>query len=163
MGLQLPSEVAWLLNELGYTWPEADEEKLFQLGQNWIGFAGKLPAIADDSHTAAQQTWTNSKGQGVNAFQTSWTDRDAPHATLGDAITGAQVVGACFFVCAGIVLALKINVIIQLIQLAIEIAEAISTAPPTFGASLLEIPVFKEITGRLIQMLVNLAMEPLLG
>lgn len=163
MGLQLPGELAWLLNELGFTWPEADEEKLFQLGQNWIGFAGRLPSIADDSHTAAAHTWTNNKGQGIEAFQASWTDGEAPHATLTDAITGAQVVGACFFVCAGIVLALKINVIVQLVQLAIEIAEAIATAAPTFGASLLEVPVFKEITGRLIQMLVNLAMEPLLG
>jgi hypothetical protein len=61
------------------------------------------------------------------------------------------------------VLALKINVIVQLIMLAIEIAEALATAAPTFGASLAEIPIFKEITQLIIDQLINLALNAVLG
>ena len=64
--------------------------------------------------------------------------------------------------CAGLVLTLKINVIIQLTILAAEIIEALATAPETFGGSLLEIPVFKKLTDMAINLLINEAMEVLL-
>jgi hypothetical protein len=73
------------------------------------------------------------------------------------------VIGGALFVCAAVVLALKINVIVQLTILAIEILEAIVTAPETFGASLLEIPVFKKLTDMLINLLISQAMEVVLG
>lgn len=67
-------------------------------------------------------------------------------------------------ICAGIVLALKVNVIVQLTLLAIQIAQAIATAAVTFGASLLEIPIFKKIiTGVIIDQLLNYATEAVLG
>ena len=71
--------------------------------------------------------------------------------------------GACVFVCAGVVLALKINVIVQLTILLIEIIQAIATSVPTCGASLLEIPAFKKLTDMLINFLISKAMEVLLG
>ena len=46
MGLQLPGELVSLLGMLGYTWPEADESKLFRLGSQWMGFSGALNEIA---------------------------------------------------------------------------------------------------------------------
>jgi hypothetical protein len=61
------------------------------------------------------------------------------------------------------VLALKINVIVQLTILLIEIIQAIATAAPTFGASLLEIPVFKKITDMAINLIISQAMEAILG
>ncbi|WP_433650306.1 hypothetical protein ACQP2C_28230 [Micromonospora zamorensis] len=73
------------------------------------------------------------------------------------------MIGAGLMVCAGIVLALKINVIVQLTLLAIQIAQAVATAAVTFGASLLEIPIFKLITGALIDQLLNMATEAVLG
>lgn len=46
---------------------------------------------------------------------------------------------------------------------AIEIVQAIATAPETFGASLLEVPVFKKITDMAINFIINEAMEKILG
>ena len=65
--------------------------------------------------------------------------------------------------CAGVALALKINTLINLGILAAEIVEALATAVPTFGASLAEIPVFKEITSRIIQGIINEAVNQLLS
>jgi hypothetical protein len=77
--------------------------------------------------------------------------------------TAGQVVGAGMMICAGIILALKISTITQLVTLAIEIAQAIASAVATFGASLAEIPIFEEISrriiGELIQQVINKLME----
>jgi hypothetical protein len=66
-------------------------------------------------------------------------------------------------VAAGVVLALKISVIVQLVMLAIQIAQAIATAVVTFGASLLEIPIFKMITSMILDQLLGFAMQALLN
>jgi hypothetical protein len=78
-------------------------------------------------------------------------------------VTGAQVVGLCLYLCAVVVLALKVTVIVQLTILLVEIIEAIATAPVTFGGSLLEIPVFKKICDLAINYLISKAMEAVLG
>jgi hypothetical protein len=163
MGLQLPGELADLLNELGYTWPKADEEKLFELGRHWMTYSGKLGGIVQDASTAAQPVWTENRGAGIDAFKAKWEDNDSALAVTRDGVTGAQVLGAALFVCAAIVLALKINVIVQLTILLVEIIQAIATAPETFGASLLEIPAFKKLADMAINLIINEAMEAILG
>jgi hypothetical protein len=163
VGIQLPGELADLLNELGYTWPKADEVKLFQLGQHWLEFGSTLQGITQDAGTSAAAVWTDNTGQAVEAFKSTWGKDDSPAAVLKDGVTGAQVIGACLFICAAVVLALKINVIVQLTILLVEIIQAIATAPETFGASLLEIPVFKKLADMAINFIINKAMEAILG
>jgi hypothetical protein len=54
-------------------------------------------------------------------------------------------------------------VIVQLVLLAIEVAQAIATAVATLGASLLEIPIFREITKLIVDQIVGLALNWILG
>ncbi|WP_067464328.1 hypothetical protein [Actinomadura macra] len=163
MGLQLPGELASLLSMLGFTWPEADETKLLDMGQAWLRFAGTLGGPVGDAHGYAQLVWTAAQAEGVTAFQEAWSGAEAPRANLEDARTAAQLMGAGLIVCAAIVLYLKINTIVQLVILAVEIAQAIATAPATFGASLAEIPIFKEITGFIVDQLIDLALNAILN
>jgi hypothetical protein len=163
MGIELPGELADLLNELGYIWPKADEQKLFALGQHWMGFASTLQGLHEDAGAAAQPVWSDNTAAGVDAFQQAWGQDTAGHAVLGRGQAGAQVIGGGLMVCAAAVLALKINVIVQLSLLVIEIIEAIATSEVTFGASLLEVPVFKKLTDMAINFLINQAMEVVLG
>ena len=163
MGLQLPGELISLLGMLGYDWPEADEEKLFKMGNSWLGFAGKVGQPVGDAQAQAQQVWTGQQGEGIDAFRKAWSHEDAPAPALQDAGTAATIIGVGLMVCAAIVLVLKINVIIQLIMLAIQIAQAIATAVATFGASLLEIPIFKMITSIIIDQLIDLALQAILN
>ncbi len=163
MGLMIPGQLATLLNDLGYMWPETDEQGLFEMGTSWASFGGGMRQPVQDAHAHAQQVWAANQGQAIDAFKQAWNHPSAPHSNLLDGATGAMGIGAGLMVCAGIVLALKINVIVQLASLALEIIEAIATAPVTFGGSLLEIPVFKEITGLLINLLINLALNAIMG
>jgi len=161
--MQLPGELISLLADLGYTWPEADEQKLLEMGHAWTAFGAALGDPLSQAHTQAQAVWTRNEGAAMEAFQQAWTRPDSPASNLDDAATAATMVGAGLMVCAGIVLALKVNVIVQLVTLAIEIAQAIATAAPSFGASLAEIPVFKQLTGMFLDQLLNLAVDAVLG
>jgi hypothetical protein len=163
MGLQLPGELIGLLGMLGYTWPEADETELFELGNTWVEFGSKLETITADADAIAQQVWSRNKGADFEAFQQAWTDPDAAVSNLRTAARSCTAAGIGLFIAAAVVLALKISVIVQLIVLAIQIAQAIATAVATFGASLLEIPIFKMITGAIIDILIDQAIGALLG
>lgn len=163
MGMQLPGELVVLLNGLGYTYPAADETKLFELGQKWIDFTGTVDQIKADADVGARTVWDNNSGEDITAFQTQWNAADNPADALSASTTGTTVVGIATILCGGIVLALKIATIVQLVILAIQIAIAIAQAFVTFGASLLQIPIFKVITGKLIDLGIDRAVAVVLG
>jgi hypothetical protein len=163
MGIMLPGELADLLNELGYTWPKSDETKMFELGQRWLELAGTLQQIVEEGEAAARRVLDDNSGTAITAFGQRWSAEQSAIPVLRDGAVGAQLVAATLFVCAIIVLALKINVIVQLTLLLIAIIQAIATAGPTFGASLLEVPLFKKLTDIAINILIDQAIGVVLG
>lgn len=163
MGLTLPGPLETLLNDLGFTWPEVDESQLFDAGSQWMGLGGQLAQAQLTAVTAAQQVTESNQGAAIDAFVTKWSGDHAPARVIGDAANGVELGGAAIMLCAGVVLALKVNTIANLAILAAEIAEAIATAVPTFGASLAEIPVFKEVTQRVINAAINEAVNAIMA
>ncbi len=163
MGLEIPGELANLLNELGYIWPKSDETKMVELGQKWIELGTSLRDLEQQARAAAAEALSDNSGMAIDAFQAKWNSGSSAANVLDGAAAGAPVMGAVLFVCAGVVLALKINVIVQLTILLMEIIEAIATAPETFGGSLLEVPVFKKLTDMAINFLINQALSVILG
>jgi hypothetical protein len=162
-GIVLPGPLVTLLSELGYLWPDADEVRLMQLGQAWMEVQGKLDEVVQQAQETAERVWNENHDDAIDAFKTSWEAPDGGLDTLRQNATGVMVVGAIILVCAIVVLMLKIWVIVQLVMLAIAIVQAIAAAAPTFGASLLTIPVVKEIIGRIINLLISRALVVLLG
>ncbi|MET8525587.1 hypothetical protein AB0I89_26795 [Micromonospora sp. NPDC049801] len=150
MGLQIPGELRSLLDILGYTWPASDEQKLFELGQAWCEFSSDVAEFIQQAETAAKAALSGNEGADIEAFRAWWGQQESPVDSLQSNGTGALVGGAGLMIAAAIVLALKIAVIVQLVLLAIQIAQAIATAGPTFGASLLEIPVFQTLTRTIV-------------
>ncbi|MEU8258940.1 hypothetical protein AB0C06_32280 [Micromonospora inaquosa] len=163
MGLQLPGELVSLLSMLGYDWPTSDEEKLFELGQAWLGFSEQMANATQSAGGVAQEVWASNQGLAINAFREWWTAQDSAPGVLDRGANGAATVGIGLIVCAGVVLALKISVIVQLVILAVQIAQAIATAVATFGASLVEIPIFKIITSKILDLLIDQAVSAVLG
>ncbi|MGI8761255.1 MAG: hypothetical protein ACR2LF_08185 [Jatrophihabitantaceae bacterium] len=163
MGLELPGALETILNDLGFTWPEVDESELLHLGSRWMQFGGTLNQAQQGVQRVAEQVGQRNQGAAVDAFVTKWSGHNAPAQVLGDAGNGVQLGGAALELCAGVVLALKVTTIVNLTILAFEIVEALATAVPTFGASLAEIPVFKEVTSRIIQALINEAVNAVMG
>jgi len=163
MGIRLPGELERLLNDLGYMWPEVDEDNLLKLGVVWTQFAQTISAHSGAADGYAQSVFAANQGHTIDGFRNAWQSQQAPSDNLKTAEQASIAAGIGMMAAAAIVLALKINVIIQLVMLLMEVIEAIATAPETFGASLLEIPVFKEITGMIINAIINEALMALMS
>lgn len=155
MALMLPSELASLLGTLGFDWPQSNEDNLMDFGQSWMDFGGELGDLLNEAGGNAAQAWTDQIGQDIDAFKTWWEGEDGPANILDNGSIGAMIAGAGLMICGVIVLCLKIMVIAQLVILAVQIAIAIAEAAVTFGASLLQIPIFQQLArtavGNLIQ------------
>ncbi|SEG78565.1 hypothetical protein SAMN04489712_11292 [Thermomonospora echinospora] len=163
MGLVLPGQLAGLLEDLGYFWPNSDETKMLQMGQLWMEHGGKVSATVQQADQAVQSALSSNQGQGMEAFKAKWEAEDSAHRVAQDGVSGARVIGAALFACAMIVLALKITVIIQLTLLLIQIIQAIAASVATFGASLAWIPVAKKLADLAINFAISKAVEALLG
>jgi hypothetical protein len=163
MGMQLPSELTGLLSMLGYDWPESDETKLWDLAGTWTGMAEQITGSVEQLNAAARKVIDNNQGGDIDAFLSEWEDGESVPQNLASVFNPSTIIGIGLTVAGGIVLALKIQVIVQLILLAIQIAQAIATAVVTFGASLAQIPIFKIISGIIIDQLIGFAIEAVLN
>ncbi|WP_205326719.1 hypothetical protein [Glycomyces sp. YM15] len=157
MGMQLPGELIGLLGVLGYEWPESDEESMFNLAGEWTGMADKVAERVEGLQSAARTLLEGNTGAHIDAFQKEWEADESSPAALAKAADPANQLNIGLTVMAGIITALKIQVIVQLAILAVQIAWALATAPLTFGASLAQIPIFKQITGLIIDQLMGMA------
>jgi hypothetical protein len=155
VGLELPGYVTEPLSWIGMSWPEADEDKLFEAGQTWLTYGSNLRSQAGQANTVAQQIPAQHQGEAVDAFVAWWNADDGPGKNLDDNAAAAEVIGAALIVMAGITLALKIAYIAQLVVLAIEVAQAIATAFFSFGATTAEIPGFVAATRALCREALN--------
>ena len=159
MGLQLPGWLTEPLGWIGMTWPEADEEKLFEAGQQWLSFGSQLSTIAQRADQTASEVWSANEGAAVDAFREWWTRDDGPEPRLTEDSMAAEIIGAALIIFAALTLALKIAFIVQLVILAIEVAQAIATAIATFGATAAEVPGFIVATRAICRQLVKQVVE----
>ncbi|MEU8363762.1 hypothetical protein AB0C27_47855 [Nonomuraea sp. NPDC048882] len=163
MGLTLPLPLSALLNELGYLWPEVDEESLHRLATAWAGFGGRLAGSTGRADGVAEAVRRGNAGEAVEAFLTTWNGEEAPRTAVAEGVTGARVVAVCLVICAALVLALKIALFVQLVALLVRIRLAVAAAPVTSGGSLLAIPAFKQLTGALMNLSTNQASRVLVA
>jgi hypothetical protein len=161
--MDLPSPLIEILGMLGYEWPESDEESLFKLAGEWTGMADQLGPRIESLQNAARTLLENNRGSHIDAFQAEWEGEESSANNLADAGDPANKLNIGLTIMAAIVLALKIQVIIQLAILAFQIAQAIAFAAVTFGASLAQIPIFKTITGMIIDKLMDMAITKVLN
>ena len=158
MTITLPDELTEPLSWIGFTWPEADEDKLAEAGQAWINYGTQMRTHAEHANTAARQVWTDNYGDSIQAFERWWND-DGPGENLNNAVIAAELIGAALLAFAAVTIALKVAFIAQLVLLAVEVAQAIATAVPTAGASMLEVPVFIAISRTAIRKLIQKAIS----
>lgn len=161
--MQLPGEVRSFLSVIGFEWPAGDETALLELGQAWTEFSGLIEQQVEQAHQAARLVWDSSTGDMVEAFRAKWEGEKGPAGQMSNNSTGGDIIGAGLMVCAGIVLALKINVIVQVTITLISIASAIASAFVTFGASAALVPLLREACKRLLDYLLGEAIAKVLN
>ncbi|MFF4509213.1 PE-PGRS family protein [Streptomyces sp. NPDC001401] len=138
MALTLPDELVWVLDLLGYSWPEADEDALHQVAEAWRSFGKDLEKIQTEGEGFARSVVASNAGTAVDMFTKEWgayTGANGQDSYIPDAKTACEVIAFAFDAAAIAVLTAKLSVIAQLIALAVEIIAAQASAPFTFGLS----------------------------
>jgi hypothetical protein len=156
MSLMLPSELATVLNLLGFQWPEADEDKLMEAAQHWRDFASEVGQIKGTASRHATQVAAENVGASVDAFNHHWQQVGS---RLSEAQEAAEIVAGVLEAFAGVVIAVKGETIAQLTILAGELAATTAGAIFTFGAAEAAAPfeiagtrlVVREILDRVIK------------
>lgn len=161
--LNLPSWVVTTMRDLGLDAPNGKEGNQLDIGGAWVAHGSRSAKPPQDAVAAADDLVSQNGSAAVEAFGKNFKSPTAPAANLSDASTGAKGLGIGAMSFAGITLGLKLSNIAQVGMLLVEIAEAVADAPFSFGASLLEIPAFKEVTTVGINASINTASNAVMG
>jgi hypothetical protein len=138
MSLTLPGELVWVLDLLGYTWPEVDEEALHEVAEAWRSFGAELEGIQTQGEGIARAVVAFNSGEAIDGFSKAWgayTGANGEDSYIPDAKTACEVIAFAFDAAAVAVLTAKLAVIAQLVALAVEIIAAQAAAPFTLGLS----------------------------
>lgn len=163
MAIMLPGEVSYLLNMLGFEWPEGNEDRIFDYATRWMTYAGEVGSANQLAGQAKIHALTNNSGPAMTAFQQAFDEAEGVKDVAEKLALAGTLTGGCLLLVGVAVIALKIAFVVNLVLLAIQIAEAVAAAAATFGASLAWIPIAKEIARRLLELALNLAIEKLMG
>ncbi|MBS2538657.1 hypothetical protein KGQ20_38515 [Catenulispora sp. NF23] len=144
MTTEVPAPVQWLLAIVcGQEWPDGDEQALRAAGQAWTDAATALQPAFTDADTAAKKAASSYGGTASEAFTKYWNMFTQPQgdqpAILDALVKQCQDIGQELDGFADEVETSRIEIIGQLVILAVEIAIAQSLAPLTFGLSELSI------------------------
>lgn len=155
MSLTLPDDLTWVLNLLGFMWPEADEDKLRATAQAWRDFGVDVTRINQDARLAAAQVTGDNSGQSIDAFARYWHGVGGSGGDFDRAKEAADHMATALDGMAMLVEGVKIAVIAQLGLLAAEIIADQVAAPATLGLSegamAAEVIVTRGIIRRIIQ------------
>lgn len=142
MTIELPAALTEPLEWIGFTWPEADEDRLHADGLAWIEHGTRLRRHLAEADTAARRVWMENEGATVESFEQWWNGDDGPGRHLTDAATAVELIGAGLIAMAAVTVTVKTAYIAQLTLLAFQVGQAVATSVATAGATLGEIPFF---------------------
>lgn len=134
MAITIPSELAWVLNMLGYDWPEIDEDELQrgavmlrQYGEDLDAAITRVDEIILDQVGPAYRTNAGA------SFTEAWSDNRS--SNMQQFVQLIPPAASGLDIGSDAVIALKLKVIAELVITAAQIAAAIASAAFTFGLS----------------------------
>lgn len=134
MALNIPSELAFVLNLLGFDWPQLDEDEIHRAAHIVRQFRDDLEGTIEEVSTQVNDTVPAAfSANAAGSFTTGWNDAREAHMTQLVDILDPAATGIDLF--ADAVLALKLKVIAELVITAAQLAAATAAAFVTFGAA----------------------------
>jgi hypothetical protein len=135
MSLTLPDDLTWVLNLLGFMWPQADEDKLRACAQAWRAFGAEVVRINQDAGLVAAQVTAENTSESIDAFERYWHGVGGRGGDFDRAKEAADHMATALDGMATLVEGVKIAIIAQLGLLAAEIIADQLAAPETLGLS----------------------------
>jgi collagen type III alpha len=133
MSVMLPYELVWVLNLLGFMWPNVDEDELRAAATQHRQMASQVMAALSVGDHGARAVTSRNAGQSVRAFASRWDRLSAVH--LRRLHTVYELIADVQDAMADIVEGAKVAVGAQVTALAAEITAAAAASIVTFGIS----------------------------
>lgn len=158
--MNIPGELVWVLDMLGYDWPPLDEDEMRRAAQIMRTFKDDIEGTIDVADTRVKSgVGTAVKGQVATSFTSAWdADRSSNIQKLVDAL---DPVAGGIDIGADAVVALKVKVIAELVITAAQIAAAVASAFFTFGASMAANAAIIALRKQALDVLTNIAVDQL--
>lgn len=163
MAVMLPPEASKLLNELGYDWPEGNEDIIFSTAGKWINYGEQVCSSNADAQNVIASVLGNNESTGIQAFAGDVHKFEGLSDVSNRLGVAGNVMGGLLYVIGGLVITLKITFVVNLVATLAQIASAIAAAVPTAGASMAWVPVAKILCKEVLSMAINLAISKIMG
>jgi hypothetical protein len=161
VGITIPGELDFVLDLLGYEWPNVNEDAVRDAAQLLRGLESDLRGTLDELEIRVNELGDGATAQSVNALIRAWTDnRTANMDGLLDALPG---VATGIDVAADAIVALKMKVIAELTITAAQIAAAAATAVVTGGLSVVGNAAIIAARKKALDIATDIAMEGVIG
>ncbi|MCK7627688.1 YwqJ-related putative deaminase [Streptomyces sp. RS10V-4] len=171
MGVVLPGWADELLDLIGVSWPNVDEDDYREMANAMREFADDIDEGADEAHTAIQSLVSSAGGSlAVEALNSHWGKINSKHLKgLADC---GRMAGTAMDGVALLIEGAKIGALVQLGILAAEVIAAQAAAPFTLGLSELGAMgatqatrmilkrLFKEVCQQVAEQVVSIALTP---
>lgn len=157
MGMMLPNDLIWIMEKLGFEWPDVDEDELRRAGDIVSTFTGELEGrIQAVDRKVNGEMAAAMRGQAGPAFVAAWNSNRSSNLqklldALGPVPPGLEVA-------AGVVFALKMKVIADLTTTALALVAMLTNPFTAPGAGLMVIAKKK-----LLNAAVDIALEQALN
>ncbi|MFB7250628.1 hypothetical protein [Microbacterium sp. NPDC056234] len=160
MGMMLPNELIWIMEKLGFEWPDVDEDELRRAGDIIGTFTGELEGrIQAVDRQINGDIAAAMRGTAGPAFVAAWnTNRSSNLQRLLDALGPAP---AGLEIAAGVVVGLKVKVIADITTTAIALV-AMLTNPLTAAGSGLMLIAKKKLLNAAVEIALEQALEQVL-
>ncbi|MFC7431515.1 MULTISPECIES: hypothetical protein [unclassified Agrococcus] len=132
MAMTIPGELAWVLDLLGFEWPQLDEDAINQAAHIMRQFEDDLNAAIDAADANVQDAYASVTGSFAKAHADAWDEERSGSMRQLSELIGPAATGVDLF--ADAIVALKLKVIAELVITAAQIAAAIASAVVTLGA-----------------------------
>ncbi|MFJ9617976.1 RHS repeat-associated core domain-containing protein [Streptomyces noursei] len=171
MGVVLPGWADEILDIIGVSWPNVDEDDYRDMADAMREFADDIDSGANEAHTAIQGLVGSAGGSlAVEALNTHWGKINGTHLkNLGEC---GRLAATALDGVALLIEGAKIGAIVQLGILAAEVIAAQAAAPFTFGLSELGAlagtqatrlavrRIFKEVCQQVAEQVISIALTP---
>lgn len=162
MSINLPGDLAWVLNMLGYDWPEIDEDEV----RRGAGFTRDFRTDLEGALQQADSTINNDFGSiiqtgAAKSLMNAWDENKSSNITKMYELLDPAASAMDIFAAA--VEALKLKVIAELVITAAQLAIAAATAFVTAGASAAANAAIMFARKKALDFVTNVIIDQLIG
>lgn len=162
MGMMLPGELVWIMDKLGFEWPDLDEDEIRRGAQLVRQFATDLDdMIAMADRRINGEVLNASQSQAALAFADGWSQNRSQN--LQQLIDALDPVATGVDVFADAVFALKVKVIAEVTLTAAQVTAALASSLVTFGAGAAAAAALIIARKKVMDMLLEVAIEEVMA